>query len=94
WNKGNVFNNVINLKEKLKSCQENIDKNPHDKMMKKLAVDSFNEYSEAVKDELSLLKQKAKIDWMKNGDKNSAYFHRILKSRRNKSRVESICDDQ
>ncbi|GKA74776.1 RNA-directed DNA polymerase, eukaryota, reverse transcriptase zinc-binding domain protein [Tanacetum coccineum] len=94
WNKGNVFNNVINLKEKLKSCQENIDKNPHDKMMKKLAVDSLNEYSKAVKDELSLLKQKAKINWMKNEDKKSAYFHRILKARRNKSRVESICDDQ
>ncbi|GJT27388.1 RNA-directed DNA polymerase, eukaryota, reverse transcriptase zinc-binding domain protein, partial [Tanacetum coccineum] len=53
WNKGNVFNNVFNLKEKLKSCQENIDKNPHDKMMKKLAVDTLNEYSEAVKHEIS-----------------------------------------
>ncbi|GJZ93434.1 RNA-directed DNA polymerase, eukaryota, reverse transcriptase zinc-binding domain protein [Tanacetum coccineum] len=93
WKKGNIFNNVILLKEKLKCCQENVDKNPHDKDMKKISVATLNDYNDAVKDEICLLKQKAKINRMKYGDKNSAYFHRILKSRRNKGRIERICDD-
>ncbi|XP_071694959.1 uncharacterized protein [Rutidosis leptorrhynchoides] len=38
-------------------------------------------------------KQKAKIDWIKDGDKNTKYFHSIIKSRSHKSRVNSICDE-
>nr|GEY62139.1 hypothetical protein [Tanacetum cinerariifolium] len=37
--------------------------------------------------------QKAKVNWMKNGDKNTAFLHSILKDKKNKNRVESICDE-
>ncbi|GKC57546.1 RNA-directed DNA polymerase, eukaryota, reverse transcriptase zinc-binding domain protein [Tanacetum coccineum] len=93
WSKGNVFDNVKSLKDKLKACQENIDKSPHDESIKKIDVDTLNEYTEVVNDELGLLKQKAKVNWMKNGDKNTAFFHGILKARKYKNRVESICDE-
>lgn len=53
----------------------------------------LNEYVEATKDELSLLHQKAKVKWLSEGDQNTAYFHGILKSRKHKNRIESICDD-
>lgn len=51
------------------------------------------EYRIAVEDELKLLHQKAKVHWLQEGDRNSAYFHRVLKTRKNKSRVESICKE-
>ncbi|GKC08922.1 hypothetical protein Tco_1000532 [Tanacetum coccineum] len=82
------------IKEKLKECQNDIDKNPHDDSVKKAAVNTLNAYTEAVKDELGLLIQKAKVNWMKNGDKNTAFFHSILKARKNKNKVESICDER
>ncbi|GKB83822.1 RNA-directed DNA polymerase, eukaryota, reverse transcriptase zinc-binding domain protein [Tanacetum coccineum] len=40
-----------------------------------------------------LLMQKTKIEWLKEGDRNTTYFHRVIKSRQNKSRVESICNE-
>ncbi|GKD64443.1 RNA-directed DNA polymerase, eukaryota, reverse transcriptase zinc-binding domain protein, partial [Tanacetum coccineum] len=44
-------------------------------------------------DEIKLLHKKVKIHWLKAGDRNNAFFHRILKARKHKSRVESICGE-
>ncbi|GJX73331.1 RNA-directed DNA polymerase, eukaryota [Tanacetum coccineum] len=51
WCKGNVFENVKQLKEKLKIIQEKVDKNPYDKKIKKEATLLQKEYTEAVHDE-------------------------------------------
>ncbi|GKG12205.1 hypothetical protein Tco_0346442, partial [Tanacetum coccineum] len=40
-----------------------------------------------------VLKQKTKIEWLKEGDHISAYFHNFLKGRLNRSRIISIKDD-
>nr|GEW66802.1 hypothetical protein [Tanacetum cinerariifolium] len=62
------------------------DKNPHDESSKKVVVAILNEYTKAAKDEVGLLKQKAKVNWMKNGDKNIVagqfvkYFEDFLRS--------------
>nr|GEW60653.1 hypothetical protein [Tanacetum cinerariifolium] len=40
------------------------------------------------KDDLSLLQQKAKVQWLREGDKNTAFFHNMMKSKRNKNRVK------
>nr|GEU39211.1 RNA-directed DNA polymerase, eukaryota, reverse transcriptase zinc-binding domain protein [Tanacetum cinerariifolium] len=32
----------------------------------------------------------AKIEWLNEGDRNSAYFHKVVKSRKNKNRILSI----
>ncbi|GKD56738.1 RNA-directed DNA polymerase, eukaryota, reverse transcriptase zinc-binding domain protein [Tanacetum coccineum] len=40
-----------------------------------------------------LVKKKAKVTWLKDGDKNSAYFHKLLKGRLNRNRIMSVCDE-
>ncbi|GJX33644.1 hypothetical protein Tco_0243499 [Tanacetum coccineum] len=50
-------------------------------------------YNDAAEDELKLLHQTAKVKWFKEGDRNSAFFHSILKARKHKSKVESICGE-
>ena len=50
-------------------------------------------YKEAVMDEEKVLKQKTKVEWLREGDHNSAYFHNLLKGRFSKSRILSIKDD-
>ncbi|GJW12092.1 RNA-directed DNA polymerase, eukaryota, reverse transcriptase zinc-binding domain protein [Tanacetum coccineum] len=93
WMNGNVFENVTKVKERLRSIQADIDKKPHDDSLRIEAVNMLNEYVEAYKDEMKLLQQKARVKWLNEGDKNTAFFHGILKSRRSKSRVEIIMDD-
>nr|GEZ70282.1 hypothetical protein [Tanacetum cinerariifolium] len=56
-------------------------------------VKVLNEYLEALKDELKLLQQKAKIKWLSKGDQNTSYVHGILKSKKHKGIIKSICDE-
>ncbi|GJW64567.1 RNA-directed DNA polymerase, eukaryota, reverse transcriptase zinc-binding domain protein [Tanacetum coccineum] len=59
WQFGNIFEKVIEWKEKLQVIQ----------------------------------KHKAKIDWLSDGDKNSKFFHSVLKGRAHKSRIETVNDE-
>ncbi|GJX34007.1 hypothetical protein Tco_0245564 [Tanacetum coccineum] len=82
------------LKEKLRKDIEAVDKSPHDSSLQKEAAKSLNEYVAATSDEMKKLQQKAKIQWLKDGDRNTAYFYEILKSRKSKSRLESISNEE
>ncbi|GJV54136.1 RNA-directed DNA polymerase, eukaryota, reverse transcriptase zinc-binding domain protein [Tanacetum coccineum] len=52
----------------------------------------LEEYSEVVIYEEKILAQRAKIQWLSEGDINNKYFHQILKVRKNSSRIVSVCD--
>nr|GEU62977.1 RNA-directed DNA polymerase, eukaryota, reverse transcriptase zinc-binding domain protein [Tanacetum cinerariifolium] len=91
WKNGNLFVKANSLKEKLKELQSKMDDDPSNLTKRQNAVELVNEYTIVAEDELKLLHQKARIQWLKEGDKNSAYFHNILKARKNKSIIESIC---
>ncbi|GJY24300.1 RNA-directed DNA polymerase, eukaryota, reverse transcriptase zinc-binding domain protein [Tanacetum coccineum] len=51
------------------------------------------DFYEAEKDEEKFLYQQTRIKWLNEGDKNSSYFHKVLKERSNKSKVFSLYDD-
>ncbi|GKB57297.1 hypothetical protein Tco_0913483 [Tanacetum coccineum] len=38
--------------------------------------------------------KRAKIEWFKNGDRISKFFHKVIKSRRHGNRVTSICNEE
>ncbi|GJT56728.1 RNA-directed DNA polymerase, eukaryota, reverse transcriptase zinc-binding domain protein [Tanacetum coccineum] len=80
------------LKAKLHSVQVKINEDPTSKVLRDEGIaDALSEYKEAVLDEEKLLRQKTKITWLKEGDKNSAYFHKVLKGRLNRNKIMSIC---
>ncbi|GJS93612.1 hypothetical protein Tco_0800580 [Tanacetum coccineum] len=60
----------------------------------KKVVEWLNEYNEAVIDEEKMLYQLAKVKWLKEGDKNSAYFHQIIKGKKQRSYIDSVYDEQ
>ncbi|GJS23318.1 RNA-directed DNA polymerase, eukaryota, reverse transcriptase zinc-binding domain protein [Tanacetum coccineum] len=91
WKNRNLFEKVKELKAKLNNVQGRIDKDPTNKALRDESIDVLSEYKEAVMDEEKLLRHKTKIAWLKEGDKNSAYFHKVLKGRLNRSRIMSIC---
>ncbi|GJY13470.1 putative reverse transcriptase domain-containing protein [Tanacetum coccineum] len=73
-----------------------------DKVQTDLDVDPFNSvlrgeeaaYVQAFNDALVLeerfLKQKAKIAWLREGDSNSACFHKVVKGRVSRSRIDVV----
>ncbi|GJT11650.1 RNA-directed DNA polymerase, eukaryota, reverse transcriptase zinc-binding domain protein [Tanacetum coccineum] len=46
-----------------------------------------------MKDEELILYQKAKVKWLSVGDRNNAYFHKTIKSRQQRNRVDAVCDE-
>ncbi|GKB28742.1 hypothetical protein Tco_0868143 [Tanacetum coccineum] len=88
-----IVKKVIVLKQQLKDVQSKLVTDPFNHDIRRDAVEIHSKYTAAIEDELKLLHQIAKIKWLKEGDKNSAFFHSMLKSRKNKSRVKSICGE-
>ncbi|GJW27374.1 RNA-directed DNA polymerase, eukaryota, reverse transcriptase zinc-binding domain protein [Tanacetum coccineum] len=91
WSNGNLFKKAAELKEKVNEVQGKIDKDPTNKELREEGADILKNYIEAAEDEEKLLMQKAKVNWLKEEDKNTAYFHKVLKGRLNRSRILSIC---
>lgn len=40
------------------------------------------------------MKKKSRIQWLQQGDSNTAYFHDVMKDRCNNKRMERLVDDQ
>ncbi|GJV84365.1 hypothetical protein Tco_1524263 [Tanacetum coccineum] len=93
WKNRNLFTKVLLLKEKLKECQDKIDKYPFNLKIREEVAVILQDYKEAMDDEYKLMSSKAKINWLKDGDKNTAFFHKVVKGRKHRSRIETICDD-
>ncbi|GJR75133.1 RNA-directed DNA polymerase, eukaryota, reverse transcriptase zinc-binding domain protein [Tanacetum coccineum] len=93
WKNGDLTIKVEKLRALLKENQALVEKNPHNKSIKDKSIEILEEYNVAVKDEEKLLAQKARIDWLNEGDKNSAFFHKVIKGRRSRNRVHSISDE-
>ncbi|GKC79246.1 hypothetical protein Tco_1130020 [Tanacetum coccineum] len=93
WKNGDLFEKVQELKKSLEQVQSKLDTDPFNNDLKGKVVQLGKYYAEAAEDELKLLHQKAKINWLKEGDKNYAYFHSILRTSKNKSRIDTICKE-
>nr|GFA09996.1 hypothetical protein [Tanacetum cinerariifolium] len=87
WSKGSIFKRVELLREKLQKVQTEIDKEPHNFSLRDVEATLVKEFHDAeASDEEKFLWQQAKIKWLSEGDKNSSYFHKVLKGRNNKSK--------
>ncbi|GKE26207.1 RNA-directed DNA polymerase, eukaryota, reverse transcriptase zinc-binding domain protein, partial [Tanacetum coccineum] len=94
WENGNIFERVSKLKDCLKESQAEVDRYPHDDTIKAKSCKVLQEYYEALNEENSLLMQKAKIEWLKDGDRNTKFFHKIIKGRMHKGRIMSVCNEK
>ncbi|GKB63449.1 hypothetical protein Tco_0919635 [Tanacetum coccineum] len=84
---------VIVLKDKLKTTQTRVDCSPHDPIIKEEEAKVLLEYKEVVNGESKILYKKEKINWLRDGDKNNAYFHRVIKGIRMANKIISTCNE-
>ncbi|XP_071687296.1 uncharacterized protein [Rutidosis leptorrhynchoides] len=90
WEKGNLHTNVVELRGNLNKAQLHLDKNPHDVQARERVSNVLKQFNESVLEEQRFLKQKENFEWLRVGDNNSSYFYKTVKGRINRSRVNSI----
>ncbi|GKB20225.1 trichome birefringence-like protein 3, partial [Tanacetum coccineum] len=87
---GNLHERVEKLRMELDTVQKALDSNPADLILREEEGAYVQAFNEAKLDEERFLKQKAKVEWLDVGDSNSAYFHKSIKCRNQRSRIELI----
>ncbi|GJY52436.1 RNA-directed DNA polymerase, eukaryota, reverse transcriptase zinc-binding domain protein, partial [Tanacetum coccineum] len=93
WKNGDIFENVKDLRDKLKEVQTRIDEDPSNKRLRVEESTILMKYNSATKDEELLLFQKAKIKWLSVRDRNNEFFHRMVKNRNHRNRINAIHDE-
>ncbi|XP_071740858.1 uncharacterized protein [Rutidosis leptorrhynchoides] len=93
WRKGNLHDRVVRLRNALDEAQTKLDKWLDSISICEEESCILKEYNEACLEEELFLKQKAKVDWLREGDFNTRYFHNVVKGRRHRNRIQAIMDD-
>ncbi|GJR93536.1 hypothetical protein Tco_0265710 [Tanacetum coccineum] len=92
YDKGNLHANVNRLRENLDRLQADLDSDPSNVTIREEEAAAVVAFNEALLLEEKLLKQKAKINWLREGDANTAYFHKMVRSRVSRSRIDVVMD--
>ncbi|GAV92929.1 hypothetical protein CFOL_v3_36307 [Cephalotus follicularis] len=80
-----------NLKQELDLQQSILDGNPADQEARIKERQLLGDYYAACRVEESVLKQRARVQWLKLGDANSAYFHRAVQVRQASRKPKASC---
>uniref|UniRef100_A0A803QPV1 Reverse transcriptase domain-containing protein n=1 Tax=Cannabis sativa TaxID=3483 RepID=A0A803QPV1_CANSA len=77
-------------KEELEVCQSKLQLEPHSLLLHQEELKARLHYLKVHSDLSSMLQQKAKVSWVKNGDDNTLIFHSSLRERRRQNKILSI----
>nr|GEV04894.1 hypothetical protein [Tanacetum cinerariifolium] len=76
----------------LDKVQTDLDSDPSNLSLREKEAETVADFNEALLMEEKFPKQKAKITWLKEGDSNTAYFHKVVKSHVSRSRIYVVTD--
>ena len=93
FDQGNLHEKVMKLRHELDTVQRALDADPFNIDIREEEATYLNAYNDAILLEEQFLKQKAKVEWLRAGDANSAYFHKVVKSRKARSRIDVITNN-
>nr|GEU31156.1 hypothetical protein [Tanacetum cinerariifolium] len=94
YDHGNIHENVDRLRVELDKVQRDLDLEPFNNDLRDKEAGYVQEFNEALLMEERFLKQKAKIEWLRVGDTNSVYFHKSVKSRASRNRIDVITNSE
>ncbi|GJZ76530.1 hypothetical protein Tco_0641202 [Tanacetum coccineum] len=92
YDKGNLHDNVNKLRIETARVQQDLDVDPTNQDLRDEEAVYVRAFTEALIMEERFLKQKAKIEWLKVGDSNSAYFHKSVKGCTSRNRIDVVTD--
>nr|GEZ01739.1 hypothetical protein [Tanacetum cinerariifolium] len=89
---GNLHENVRKLRFELDRVQSDLDLDPFNNDLRDEEAVYVCAFTDALITEERFLKQKSKVEWLRVGDSNSAYFHKSVKGRVNHNCVDVVTD--
>ncbi|XP_062106667.1 uncharacterized protein LOC133818004 [Humulus lupulus] len=90
---GDVAQNFFEAKENYQAAQVSLQGDPHSLRLQKIEADAGESLACHAKIYESFLRQKSKLDWLRFGDDNTAYFHACLKQRRASNCITSVVNE-
>ncbi|KAK7266574.1 hypothetical protein RIF29_19223 [Crotalaria pallida] len=83
----------LELSQKLEKVQAELNLNPQDIQLQIEEKEILRQYYKIKADALSFLRQKAKLQWLREGDENTKIFHNSIKQRQYINRISRINND-
>ncbi|XP_062119230.1 uncharacterized protein LOC133832977 [Humulus lupulus] len=90
---GDVVQKYATAKQNYELAQLILQQSPSSNLLQQEEDEAATEYARMSKLYESFLRQKSKINWLRFGDENTAYFHASLKQRRMRNRITSFTTD-
>ncbi|KAL7591715.1 hypothetical protein Lser_V15G35619 [Lactuca serriola] len=91
---GHLSEKVTHCRKELDAVQVDLDKDPFNPDLRELEAIFLGELNKAHAEEECFLKQKAKVSWLKEGDSNSKYFHKIVKGKINRNSIRAVLNEE
>ncbi|GKE47255.1 hypothetical protein Tco_1478513 [Tanacetum coccineum] len=89
---GGLAKRVTDTRLELERVQTLMVNDSHNSVLMEKEIACLKAYKVAMKDEESMLKQRAKVEWLSEGDSNTKFFHKTVKGNLNRNRIESVED--
>ncbi|CAM8993343.1 unnamed protein product [Rhodiola kirilowii] len=74
----------------LGEVQQLVEKHPNDQRLIQKELSMVRDYRKLKEHQLLFYQQRAKIQWLQDGDSNSKFFHSFLKGRRSKNNISLV----
>lgn len=89
-----VHINILKWQEVLDDTQSQLQRDPLDSAFHAIESNACVQLQKWKRIEMSTLRQKARIQWLKEGDSNTRYFHSAVKARTSRNRIDFLQNDQ
>ncbi|XP_062088962.1 uncharacterized protein LOC133795529 [Humulus lupulus] len=91
---GDVVQHYTAAKQRYESAQYMLQQSPSSYSLQQEENEAAIDFANKSKIYESFLRQKSKINWLRFGDENTAYFHASLKQRRMRNRISSYINEE
>ncbi|XP_060190667.1 uncharacterized protein LOC132619937 [Lycium barbarum] len=90
---GDIFRDSKEAEKEVKELEKKHTENNNEETRSSLNKEKA-EYIRLLKNQYEIYRKRAKERWLQDGDKNSPYFHKVIKDRRRKLNIHKISDNE